>query len=135
MTRTYHIDGTLPEDGWVFVFGSNDKGFHSLGAALVAVRQYGAKRYVGEGHVGNSYALPTRWWSHTFKSVFTLPIEIVEENIARFCQFTIDHPELKFFVTSVGCGHAGLDYEKIAPLFKSAINCSFPENWDTLLEE
>lgn len=133
--REYHIDGTLPEDDSVVVFGSNTEGYHSLGMALIATKQFGAIRYQAEGLMGKSYAIPTRWWHKQFKRMFTLPFEVVANHIATFCQFTIDHPELHFFVTSVGCGHAQLDYEHVAPLFKNAINCSFPENWDVLLEE
>ena len=135
--RTYHIDGSLPDpdSGYIWTFGSNDKGFHSLGAAVIAVKKYGAIRYKPEGHFGNSYAIPTRWWHDGFKRMFTLPLEVIAEHIATFCQYTIDHPELKFFVTAVGCGHAGLGEENIAPLFKSAINCSFPEHWENYLEE
>lgn len=133
--RTYHIDGTLPEGDKILVFGSNIQGYHSLGAAIVAVRKFGAIRYQGEGRQGNAYAIPTRWWDMTLKRMFTLPLETVVENIARFCQYTKENPDLKFFVTAVGTGYAGFKMETIVPLFKDAINCSFPEEWDLLLED
>jgi hypothetical protein len=133
--RTYHIDGTLPKDDELFVFGSNIQGFHSLGAAVVAVKKFGAVRYQGEGRQGNAYAIPTRWWDMSVKRMFTLPLEVVTNHIAKFCKYTQDNPDLKFFVTAVGCGHAGFKMETIVPLFKDAINCSFPEEWDLLLED
>ena len=49
-----------PNDGYVFVFGSNPEGRHGAGAAKIAVIQFGAKYGIGEGLVGDSYALPTK---------------------------------------------------------------------------
>jgi hypothetical protein len=135
MTRTYHIDGTLPENDEIFVFGSNDKGYHSLGAALIAAQKFGAIRYQAEGRQGNSYGIVTRWWHDGFKRMFTLPNEVIATCIEEFCEYTLDHPELRFFVTAVACGHAGYRAELIAPYFKDAINCSFPEDWENYLEE
>lgn len=119
----------------ILTFGSNIQGYHSLGVAKVAFQQFGAIRYQGVGLQGKSYGIPTRSWDSVKYKMFTLPFDEVAVNILDFCQFTIANPELKFFVTSVGCGYAGFSPEKIAPLFKTAINCSFPENWDIYLEE
>jgi hypothetical protein len=44
----------------IFVFGSNLAGRHGKGAALEALRHYGAKRGVGFGHEGLSFAIPTK---------------------------------------------------------------------------
>ena len=44
----------------IFVFGSNKSGVYGAGAAKVAFKQHGAKWGIGEGIVGNSYALPTK---------------------------------------------------------------------------
>ena len=38
----------------------------------------------------------------------------------RFTIFAKEHPELKFFVTPVGCGIAGYSPKQIAPLFSDA---------------
>lgn len=135
--RSYHIDGTLPtsESNQCLVFGSNSQGYHSRGVAVIAKERFGAVQYISEGHQGNSYGIPTRTWDMEQLKMFTLPLEDVKKNIERFCQYTIDHSELKFFVTSVGCGLAGFTMDVIAPLFKTAINCSFPEDWDIYLEE
>lgn len=133
--RSYHIDGMLPEDDSILVFGSNLQGFHSLGVAKIATQKFGAIRHNGEGLQGTSYAIPTRYWVMEKRRMFTLTLEEVTANISRFCQFTKEHPELRFFVTSIGCGLAGFTMDQMAPLFKTAINCSFPENWDIYLEE
>lgn len=39
---TFHRDGTLPQNGEVFVFGSNLAGIHGAGAAKVALQKFGA---------------------------------------------------------------------------------------------
>lgn len=112
--------GTLPdritpsminmlEPNEVFVFGSNIQGMHMGGAARVAYSKFGAEWGNGEGLQGQSYALPT--------------MEGIENTTAAARNFTScakEHPELKFFVTPVGCGIAGYTPEEIAPLFKDA---------------
>jgi len=44
----------------VFVFGSNLAGRHGRGAALYALKHYGAVYGEGIGLQGNSYAIPTK---------------------------------------------------------------------------
>ena len=44
----------------IFVFGSNLAGRHGAGAALDARRYHGAVYGVGEGLMGNAYAIPTK---------------------------------------------------------------------------
>lgn len=56
-----HYTGNItPEPDTVFVFGSNPEGIHGAGAALVALRRFGAIYGVGEGLQGKAYALPTK---------------------------------------------------------------------------
>ena len=45
-----------------------------------------------------------------------------------------ENADKKWFVTRVGCGLAGYKDEQIAPMFKSAVNCSFAEEWREYLE-
>ena len=93
----------------VFVFGSNIQGTHIGGAARVAYNIFGAEWGNGEGMQGQSYALPT--------------MEGIENTTAAARHFTVcakEHPELKFFVTPVGCGIAGYTPDDIAPMFKEA---------------
>ena len=90
----------------IFVFGSNIQGMHIGGAARVAYNRFGAEWGNGEGLQGSSYALPT--------------MEGLESTSAaafRFIAFAKEHPELKFYVTPVGCGIAGYTPQDIAPLF------------------
>ena len=47
----------------IFVFGSNKSGIHGAGAAKYALEHKGAQWGIGEGIVGESYALPTKGWN------------------------------------------------------------------------
>ncbi|KAF1702935.1 A1S_2505 family phage non-structural protein [Pseudoxanthomonas kaohsiungensis] len=109
----------------VFVFGSNRLGIHGAGAALFAQRHRGALRGRGEGHHGQSYALPTKdtpWAS--------LQLEEVARHVATFIAYARAHPELRFQVTPVGCGLAGFSPEQVAPLFVEAPeNCDLPDEF------
>ena len=83
----------------VFVFGSASDGSHTGGAALTAVRKFGAQIGVSNGPTGQSYAIPTTGDGIT-------PVEI-QEAFARFLCYAQQHPEQTFLVTEIGCGHAG----------------------------
>lgn len=96
----------------IFVFGSNLEGVHGGGAALLAQRKFGAVYGQGVGLAGQSYAIPTMHGG---------PIGIAPY-VDDFIKFAKAHPELKFYVTRIGCGIAGFDDEEIAPLFKDAVD-------------
>lgn len=111
----------------VFVFGSNLAGRHGRGAALEAREKHGAVYGVGEGLMGQSYAIPTK--DMRLKS---LPLAFIEAAVERFKEFARTHPEMTFQVTRVGCGLAGYDATQIAPMFQGAPdNCTLPEGWRT----
>ena len=111
----------------VFVFGSNIQGMHMGGAARMAYEKFGAEWGNGEGLQGQSYALPTMEG-----------INSTREAVEHFTACAKEHPELKFFVTPVGCGIAGYTPEEIAPMFLDAAkldNVYLPVSfWKVLLE-
>ena len=116
-------------NGMIFVFGSNLSGIHGAGAAHYARWNRGAKMGVGVGLQGQSYALPTKGLKLTF-----MPLSQIGVHIDAFKDFAMDHPDLDFQVTQVGCGLAGFTKEQIAPLFKSSpSNCYFDMEWQPLL--
>lgn len=128
----FHIDGTLPTNLEMFVFGSNLAGRHGAGAAKIAQSMFGAKYGLPSGIMGNAYAIPTK-----DQNLHTLSLEEIERHINNFIS-TTKFPLLsnhEFFVTRVGCGLAGYKDHQIAPMFKGAINCSFAEEWRPYLEE
>lgn len=128
----YHEDGTLPENGEIFVFGSNEAGIHGAGAAKVAREKFGAIMGYGKGLNGQSYGIATK-----DAKVEARDFELIKRDIKIFCVYTTisSHANTRWFVTRVGCGLAGLKDEQIAPLFKDAVNCSFAESWRPYLED
>jgi hypothetical protein len=127
----YHEDGTLPTNpNVVFVFGSNLAGIHGAGAALIAVKRFGARYGVGEGLTGRSYAIPTK--DH---NIITLSLKDIAKAVRQFIEFAKEHSDMQFWVTRVGCGLAGYKDQEIAPLFVSApANCNMPMDWKQFLE-
>ena len=103
-------------DREIFVFGSNLAGRHGKGAALVAIRQHGAERGVGEGLTGSSYALPTK-----DARINTLPLDVIRLHIEVFLIVARQRPNLRFMVTAIGCGLAGYEPREIAPMFEPAL--------------
>lgn len=113
----------------VFVFGSNLSGRHGAGAARTAYIRYGAKMGIGEGRTGQCYALPTVGFN-----LKRMTLDIVEYYCQRFIKYAQDNPQLKFYVTRVGCGLAGFKDEQVAPFFKDAPkNCIFDTVWEPWL--
>ncbi len=113
----------------IFVFGSNKEGQHAGGAAYYAMDRFGAKWGIGEGLVGNSYALPTM-------DDLTDPYSI-KPHVDTFIEFAKSHPEYVFLVTKVGCGIAGFEISEVAPFFKSALalaNVMLPKEFVEYLE-
>lgn len=112
----------------IFVFGSNLAGYHGGGAARVALNKFGAVWGQGVGLQGQSYAIPTMQGG----------VETIKPYVDEFIAFARSHPELKFFVTRIGCGIAGFTDEEIAPLFRAASklpNVWLPiEFWDELYD-
>ena len=109
----------------IFVFGSNLAGRHGKGAALTAVKEYGAKYGVGAGRTGNAYAIPTK-----DSYLRRLSLDEIEHFVKLFIIYAKKNKDLVFFVTKIGCGLAGYKEEDIKPLFiKSPSNCVLPSNW------
>lgn len=130
MKYNYHVDGTKPLHDEIFVFGSNLAGVHGAGAARCAMDEYGAVYGVGIGRTGQSYALPTK--DIRIKTMYD---EIIKIHVLDFIEYANQNPELRFFVTRVGCGLAGYRDSDIAPFFKGApFNCDFPIEWKEFLQ-
>lgn len=118
---------TSLNDGEVFVFGSNKKGWHGGGAARTAFERFGAKWGEGIGMTGRCYAIPTMDGS----------IDIIRRHVDDFTEYARAHPGLTFLVTPIGCGIAGWRADEIAPLFKDASrlgNVTLPESFWKVLD-
>jgi hypothetical protein len=131
MSHKYHKDGTLPENGEIFVFGSNESGIHGAGAAKVAREKFGAIMGYGKGLNGQSYGIATK-----DAKVEARDFELIKRDIKIFVVYTgiSSKTDTHWFVTRIGCGLAGYKDEQIAPLFKDAVNCSFAEEWRPYFE-
>lgn len=113
----------------IFVFGSNESGFHGGGAAFVAHVDFGAIHGIGLGPQGRSFAIPTKDWA-----IKTLPLEFIEFYVDRFIEYTQngDNKNTQFVLTRIGVGLAGFTDEDIAPLFQKALfynNIIFPKKF------
>jgi len=99
----------LKEDE-VFVFGSDEKGTHQIGAAVQAVKQFGAVVGQAEGPQGQCYAIPS------------VGVSLVTTEVAvnKFTDYVVRHPEKKFILTDLECGRSEYSVEQIASLFKTA---------------
>ena len=96
----------------IFVFGSNLSGAHGGGAARLAYDRFGAVWGQGVGLQGQSYGIPTMHGG----------VDVIKPYVDEFVAFAKQHPEMKFFVTKIGCGIAGFTTEEMAPLFADAVD-------------
>ena len=120
-----------PSSGQIFVFGSNAAGFHGAGAALYAKKWLGAIQGMGHGPMPSPtdpkcYAIPTK-----DAKLRTLSLGRIAFYVDRFLAYAREHPDLRFFVSRLGTGLAGLEDKEMAPLFKEAPpNCELHYNLD-----
>jgi hypothetical protein len=101
----------------IFVFGSNTEGRHGAGAALSAVKQYGAIYGQASGRQGNSYGIVTK---DLAKGKRSIPLSDIKLQVVKFIAYAKEHSHLQFIVTPIGCGLAGYDIAEIAPMFANA---------------
>ena len=96
----------------ILVFGSNLAGAHGGGAARLAYNRFGAIWGQGVGLQGRSYAIPTMQGG----------VKTIKPYVDEFIRFAQTRPDLKFYVTQIGCGIAGFMVKDIAPLFQAALD-------------
>lgn len=119
------------EENEIFVFGSNESGIHGAGAAKTAFELFGAKYGVGFGPQGQSFAIPTKNWN--IGRLFPI---FIHQYVVRFLMYADSHPELKFYVTEIGCGLAGYTPENIAWMFAECMeeeNIYLPQKFIDIL--
>ena len=114
-----------------FVFGSNEAGIHGAGAAKFAYEKKGARYGKGYGHYGDSWAIPTK-----DIDVGPMPMDRISDYVTGFLAYARGHKKMKFQVTCIGCGLAGLKHEGIAPMFRMGTkNLFFDDLWKPWLED
>lgn len=109
---TPEIINELPKNS-IFVFGSNNLGHHTGGAAKMAIDKFGAINGVPIGLQGQSYAIITT----SFNDIEISYGNILDQ-VSILYQFARLRPELTFYVTKIGCGIAGWRIETIKAIFQ-----------------
>ena len=115
----------------IFVFGSNEAGFHGAGAAKLAHKKFGAIWGVGFGMTGQTYAIPTK-----DLQIRTLSLDKIEYYITLFITEAMEYPDFDFLVTKIGCGLAGYSETQIANLFAGKFipqNIKLPESFNNII--
>ena len=112
----------------IFVFGSNEAGIHGAGAAKTAREKFGAIYGVPFGLMGQSFAIPTK-----DENIETLLLPNIQNYLVSFIKFAIDNPQLKFYLTKIGCGLAGYTTNDIKSILWKAVdsatnNGELPQN-------
>lgn len=135
MSYKVYQGNITPDEGTIFVFGSNPEGHHGAGSANVALRKFGAIYGQGEGLQGSSYALPTtelRYWLRDKNSIYSMSQETIMENIKKMYNCATEHPEWKFKIAYRNkpdevtlCGYAG---KELMGMFKRACDGNYPDN-------
>ncbi len=106
----YYAGSVEPARGVVFVFGSNPEGRHGLGAARVAKDRFGARYGVGEGLVGNSYALPTKDLRVTAnRGLRSIAPEAITESVKRMYGTARQNPDRLFCIAYRNTDDASLN--------------------------
>ena len=116
----------------VFVFGSNNRGVHGLGAAKTAVDKFGAIMNQASGQQGKSFAIRTKMYQN---NVLTKYSELTDENKKLMDKMTIEdlntlrlaaisNPNNKYYVTEIGTKLAGRTVDQMKDLF-SSMNSNF----------
>ena len=102
----------------VFVFGSNTQARHGKGAALTALKKFGAIYGQSKGLQGQSYAIVTKELRKDYNPV---SLDEIKQDIDIFIIFAKENTNLTFYVVELGCNLAYFTVEEIAPLFKPAM--------------
>ena len=135
MSYKVYQGNIAPEEGTIFVFGSNPEGRHGAGSAAVAVKLFGAVYGQGEGLQGDAYALPTtelRYEMQDKYSRYSMAPSVIVENIKRMFDCARENPEKNFKVAYRNqpdevtlCGYSG---RELMGLFKEAAGGEYPDN-------
>lgn len=98
----------------VFVFGSNENGYHAGGAARQALDRFGAVWGKAKGLQGQSYAIVT-----LDEDMRQVPPSYILEQLTELNEFAGRNPDKEFLVTAIGCGIAGFKVEDIASICRN----------------
>lgn len=129
--KVYHGLITNLKSNQIFVFGSNPEGRHGKGTAKIANEKFGAKKGIGRGLCGQSYALVTKNLTKNYFEPSTQikytktglrsvsEIQIIE-NIKELYHIALEYPEYEFFIafTKMGINLNGYTSIEMANMFQ-----------------
>lgn len=103
--KTYQDKIKILNSNQIFVFGSNTQGRHGKGAALYALKYFGAKYGQAEGLQGQSYAIITKDLTvPKNKQYRSRTKEQIKEQISKLYKFAKENPDKEFLVVYSGTG-------------------------------
>ena len=120
----------------IWVFGSNTEGRHGKGAALIAMKQYGAEYGNPRGRQGQSYAIITK---NLRKKIHpSISQDFITLQISQLYDYARLYPELEFFIIYNGKGNNLNNYSplEMALMFRLENipdNIVFEEEFDKLV--
>ena len=122
--KTYHGLVKNLSKNQIFVFGSNTEGRYGAGTAKLCLNKYGVIWGQASGLQGKSYGLIT---TDLHKKRPSRTHQEIKDEIKKFYDFAIIHPELEFLVayTAKGYNLCGYSSKQLASMFNSF---NIPEN-------
>lgn len=115
----------MVESDPIYVFATNETGHHENELASLAVHRFGAKRSVGSGLVGRSYAIPV-----LNREGQRLASSRIIEEFQRFKEFAAANPSERFMLSRIGCDSIGFKDERVFGYFKDCpSNVDLPGVW------
>jgi hypothetical protein len=137
MRETYSGKLNGPEtDKDIFVFGSNPEGRHGKGAALTALRKYGAKMGKGSGWHGQSYGIITK--DLRKKKHPSISEDSITRQISKLYDVARKNSDYKFYIAYHGSKRNlnGYSPVEMATMFRQLpipSNIIFEEGFDKLV--
>lgn len=110
----------------VYVFESNRLGKHYHGDQKVAFDRYGARWGAGEGHFGQTYAIPT-----LDEHLNKVSEKELKESLVRFIEYVDVHRSLKFYMRRIGIRLFGVETMKRL-LWEAAREVSPDPEWRSI---
>lgn len=109
------------KDNEIYCFESNKLGKHVRGNQKIAYDRFGAEWGIGEGHVGQSYAIPT-----LDEHIERVSERELKEILDRFVAYVDNHSEYKFYLTHIGT-IAGFKIDTVKRILRDALREISPD--------
>ena len=113
----------------IFVFPATERGGHAHPVAKRAIKEFGAKKGVGSGPAGNSYAITTRGYNG-----WALKLSQIKQHVDAFLAYAVEHPDDDFDVQPFHFPMRGIDKGDIASLLHGVPpNVHLPKEYERII--